>query len=332
MNKILSRIGLHIKTEANYLFFRRYRYWRVAFRHLSRYYTPDAAPSVTKERMIVFMADGRYLHGGFADRLRSILTNYRYCRDHGIRFAINFTFPFPLENYLESAAYDWRLKPGELTFNSREAMPVFTDTAPYETVREMTFRRNTAYRAFAHDKRQIHLYGALYWDDSDFATLFRQLFRPVPHLQAEIDRHIHAIGGKYVSVSTRFMELLGDFTEPKPGTVLSPEHRQSLIDRCISQLESIHGRHPEAARILVTSDSSGFLEHCSALPYVYVIPGAIAHSDTASATDHTKTFVDFMMISHASKAYQLIGGGMYGGNFSLRASQIAGVPYERITF
>lgn len=332
MNSIVRNIQRRIKSEVNYLFFRRYRYWRVVFRHLRRYYSPDAPVSACRERMIVYMADGKYPHGGFADRLRSILTEYRYCRDNGIRFAINFTFPFRLEEYLEPASYDWRLKPGELTFNSREAVPVFVDTDPHETAREMRFRRRITERALGRRKLQIHTYGAMYWDDSDFAALWSELFRPTPAIQAEIDRHIAAICGRFVSVSTRFMELLGDFAEPKGGMVLTEKRQQELIACCHTLVEDVARRHPEAERVLVTSDSTRFLEACRDLPYVYVIPGTIAHSDTANATDHTKTFVDFLMISHAAKAYQIMGGGMYGGNFSMRAAQIAGIPYERLTF
>jgi hypothetical protein len=330
-NRVQSLIR-SLRNEANYLFFRRYRYWRIVYRHLRKYYTPEARRSTIDEHIIIYMADGRYLHGGFADRLRSILTDYRYCRDHSIRFAINFTFPFKLEDYLEPAAYDWRLQPGELTYNSRQACAVFTDTAVPETPREMAFCKRLAAHALGRDYQQIHAYGALYYDDSDFATLWNELFRPTAPIRAEIQRHLTAIGGEYVSVSTRFMELLGDFTEPKHGIAITPDDRQQLIDHCLAMVDDIHQRHPEAKRILVTSDSRRFLNACESRPYVYVIPGVIAHSDTATSSDHTKTFVDFLMISHATKAYQIVGGGMYGGNFSLRASQIAGKPYERIEF
>lgn len=332
MSEIFHTIHKRIKAEVNYMFFRRYRYWRVVFRHLRKYYTPDAPRSTSRHKTIVYMADGRYLHGGFADRLRSILTDYRYCRDHGLRFAINYTFPFRLEDYLEPAAYDWRLQPGELTYNSHEACAVFMETGADESPREMAFCHRMADRMFNRQKLQIHAYGALFWSDDDFSALFHELFRPVPAIQTEIDLHLRNIGGKFVSVSTRFMELLGDFAEPKSGTVLSPEQQQALIGRCRGIVEEIARQNPDATAVLVTSDSKRFLDACSSLPYVYVIPGKIAHSDTSVSTDHTKTIVDFLMISHAAKAYQVVGGGMYGGNFSLRAAQTGGIPYERINF
>jgi hypothetical protein len=330
MNSRLKSLIRLIRDEGNYLFFRRYRYRRIVYRHLRRYYSADAPCSTYNARMIVYMADGRYLHGGLADRLRSILTTYRYCRRKGIRFAINFTFPFRLEDYLEPASYDWRLLPGELTYNSHQACAVFTDTAANETPREMAFCHRLVDSALGRNKQQIHTYGALYYDAHDFAMLWHELFRPTAAIQAEIDRHLTNIGGTYVSISTRFMELLGDFSEPKHGNTLSADAQRQLIARCLAAIAEIRQRHPDAAAILVTSDSNSFLQECSHLPYVYTIPGIIAHSDTSTTTDHTKTFVDFLMISHADKAYQLVGGGMYGGNFSLRASQIAGKPYERI--
>ncbi len=69
---IKMKISERIKSEINYLFFRRYRYRRVERRHLAGYYGPENPAAINERRQVIFMADGKRMHGGLADRLRGI--------------------------------------------------------------------------------------------------------------------------------------------------------------------------------------------------------------------------------------------------------------------
>jgi len=326
MNPLLRRI----KSEINYSFFRRYRYRRVARRHLSRYYSSEAPQSTGGDRrLIVAMADGRYFHGGLADRLRSIASVYNWCKSRDdVRFAINFTKPFALTDYLEPAAYDWRLQPGELSFNSQEAIAVYMDNTYDEGPRELRFQRKITDEFLTLPYRQIHVYSSFYFAEADFARDFAELFRPCPRLAEQLAAHRRALGRGYVSVSTRFLELLGDFREPKGGTRLPPSEGDALIARCLDGLAGIITANPRV-KVLVTSDSSRFLAAAAAkFTEVYTVDGLIAHVDTTDLADHTKTFLDFLLIGSATTAYQLCAAPMYAGNFSLRAAAAGGIPHR----
>ncbi|MDR0546556.1 MAG: hypothetical protein LBG77_03085, partial [Dysgonamonadaceae bacterium] len=76
-------------------------------------------------------------------------------------------------------------------------------------------------------------------------------------------------------------------------------------------------------KILVTSESITFLNEAKKFDYVYVIPGKIAHIDFSFGLDkdvYMKTFVDYFLLTHASKIYLVIDGKMYKSGFAYRAS------------
>lgn len=300
-------------------------------KYLSRYYSEDAPESSCSGPIVICMADGRRLHGGLADRLRSYVTYYAYCKEHGLRFAINFTSPFNLEDYLRPGVYDWRLNPGEISYNSRESRPLFFMTSGPLSDFEKREQRKLADRyLLGNDFRQYHLYSNYCFEDGDFARNFSELFRPADRLQTIIEDCKKTLGPGYISVSTRFMELLGDFKEPKHKHHLDEQERQELIRQCKDEIEKLHAMYPDA-RMLVTSDSRRFIEACRDLPYVYIPEGKIEHVDVKSGeADHTKTFVDFFLISGADRVFQIKCGDMYGGNFSLRAAAVGSKPYRLI--
>lgn len=330
--KSLKQIIQPARSWANYAFFREYRYRRKARRHLRQYYSEDAPRSVTSDRMVVCMADGKCHHGGLADRLRSFVTYYGYCLEYGLRFAIHFDFPFRLEDYLLPNRYDWRLRPGELTFNSREAHAVYMDNTSDEGPRELRYQRRMS-RKLLSDERYIqhHLYSSFYYDEANFGRYFHELFRPAPSVGAALERERGALGARYISVSARFLELLGDFKEPKATLQLEEPQRVELIARCVAKIEELHEAWPDY-RVLVTSDSRRFLEACRPLAYVHIAAGEISHVDVAGGADHTKTFVDFLLISGAERVFQIKTPPMYGGNFSLRAAQAGGKTHRLLTF
>lgn len=336
----LQTLSRWLSTEVNYLFFRRYRHTRSVRRHLSKYYTPDAPRATNTAKMVVFMCDGRRHHGGLVDRLRSITSIYKYCADNGLDFRIHFVEPFALTDYLVPAAYDWRIDPTEVSYNSRDARPIYMTRSSHcgSPERERRFQLAETRHNLSKPFRQVHVYCQAFDFYGDaFSSLFGELFRPAPCVEAELMRHLQALGGAghYISVSTRFLELLGDFKEPKATKTLTATEQQALIAACVAQVEAIRERHPEAARVLVTSDSSRFLAACAALPYVYVIPGEVVHVDvrgTGGDRRHLKTFTDFFAIARASHSYLLRTGDMYRSSFSLRAAQMGGHSFEVVEF
>lgn len=307
------------------LFVRDYQWKRMVRKHLSQYYTPESPLSTSSDRIVVCMADGRMLHGGLADRLRSYVSYYGYCKDAGLRFAINATMPFRLEDYLEPNLYDWRLAPGELTYNPVQAAVLFFKSSGRMTAMERRYQLRAVKRYIGGDKEhlQFHLYSNFSFGEERFGEYFNELFRPGRRIAGLVERCKEELGQGYISVSTRFLELLGDFTEPKHKVVLGADDQVALMSRCRAIVERLHCEQPDV-KILLTSDSRRFLDYCGSLPYVYEPEGEIAHVDMKGEADHTKTFVDFLLISGARRVYQIKCGGMYAGNFSYRAAQAGG--------
>lgn len=337
----LQKIAKRLRAEFNYLFFREYRFNREARRHLLPYYSKTAPAARNTRKTIVSMFDGRRPHGGLADRLRSIATVYAYCRDHGVDFRLHFTAPFRLEEYLLPNRYDWRIDDDELCYNRRDACPVYIGSARSDFERDKAFQRKIACKFFGRSYRQIHVYTSMYYEEARFGELFHELFRPVPALQQAVERHVEELSGPqrggFISVSTRFRELLGDFNErrDRPARGLPEDERERLIDRCCRQIERIRAQHPEAAAVLVTSDSVRFLERAAQLEGVRVLPGRIGHMDVVDGSQsdvHAKTFLDFLVLSRATELYLLVTGGMYSGNFAKRAAQLGGRPYREVRF
>lgn len=323
----LKKLLSPARRWANYAFFREYRYRRKVRRHLRKYYTDDAPRTTYPKEMLVCMADGRCHHGGLADRLRSFVTFYGYCKEHGLRFAINFNFPFRLEEYLVPNRYNWLLEDGDLTFNSKEAHAVYMDNTADTGERELRYQRRMS-RKLLGDKRYIqhHVYSSFYYDEANFGRYFHELFRPSERVAAALKAEQQALGENYVSVSARFLELLGDFKEPRATLHLNEQERQELTERCVGEVKRIADMH-SGCKVLVTSDSKRFLDACRILPQVHVAEGKISHVDVAGGDDHTKTFVDFLLISGARRVYQIKTPPMYGGNFSVRAAQAGGKPH-----
>lgn len=319
-----------LRTEINYLFFREYRFKRHVRRHLRQYYSPDAPLRAARQGLIVSMADGRCHHGGLCDRLRTFTATYRFCMANNLPYAIYFRTPFRLEDYLEPCGYDWRIDDGEVSFNSLETDVLYTDTSGNSGERELRFR-DKVYRKFLQSsrRRQHHFYSSFADFGPEFGPTFREMFRPVERLRRLIDAETEKIGAPYISVATRFLELLGDFHEPKPHRRLDASEQSALMADCMAEIEKIHGQYPDF-KVLVTSDSARFVAEASRLPYVHTIDGRIAHVDTADTDDHTKTFLDFFMIGKAEKVYQLQLGPMYGGFFSKSAALAGDRPFERI--
>ena len=166
----------------------------------------------------------------------------------------------------------------------------------------------------------------------NFSELFHDLFHPSALLESLINKHKEILGDDYISVSYRFLDLLGDFNETYGQGALPSEEKRVLINKCKKQLELLHAKHP-TQKILVNSDSITFLKAASTLDYAYVIPGEISHVDSPTPVDdsvHDKTFTDFFMMANAKNIYLIIADKMYSSNFPYVASRLYNRPFHKI--
>ena len=301
-------------------------------RLMEQYYSN--VPTYTKESntTVIFMIDGRCVHGGLSDRLRGIATVYQYCKQNGIAFKLKHAYPFQMSDYLEPAAYDWQIAEEDICYNKNQAAVLVLNDYMLDSRLHKCYLKH-----FIHKNRgkQIHIYSNTYFLDQYFSQSFRELFRPSLPLQTSIDLNLAHIGDKYVAMVFRFQQLLGDFKEDG-YQVLERQEQEILMSRCIEKVKELHSNHHPDDIVLVTSDSQRFLNRIvSQLDFVRIIPGKVVHMDHTSGAafeTYMKSFVDLFLLSKAGKIYLLQTEKMYHSGFAKRAAMINDVIYEEIIF
>lgn len=175
--------------------------------------------------------------------------------------------------------------------------------------------------------KQIHAYTNCDSREEEFASLFKELFKPSEVLNDLIYENLNKIGCSYVSITFRFQQLLGDFDEG--GFEILPEvDQKKLVENCLRFVDSVKQDNPDVNRVLITSDSKSFLEEASKkYDYVYVIPGSVYHIGyTQKKQDlaYLKSFMDLYLISNASIVYNYSEGKMYPNSGFARLASLIG--------
>lgn len=336
---IISKLIYYLKAIPQYLFLREQKYRRKSKELFNKYYSTEFPRADSSRKTIIFMADKKFNSGGLADRLRGIVSLFDYCLKHDIDFKIKFSEPFELTDFLIPNEYDWTITDNNISYNSNDSYPVFFIPHKEKVLNlqiEIIYQKFILNRLIRHKQPQIHVYTNALFAEMNFGELFNRLFKPSIKLGSRLEREKKSLGNQYISVSTRFLELLGDFEEPeKMRETLSECEQTKLINSCIKQIELIKAKWLKPGnKIFVTSDSTKFLNVIKNLNFCYVADGEISHLENTKALGNSniKTFIDFLLISQASRVFLLVGPGMYTSNFSKRASQINSVPFEQIEF
>lgn len=279
--------------------------------------------------------EGVVFQGGLADRLRGILSTYMVCKEYNIQFKLYFKHPFDLEMFFLPNQYDWHIEQNQITHDLSKVSFVIIDTTEnsiYQSNRQMKTMR-TLLHGF---RLQTHVYtNANFCYQCDYSSLFHELFKLSPRLENKLHELKQHAGDHYLSISCRFLDLLGDFNESFGyGKPLSNEEKKELIAANINQIQLLHESHPNK-KILVNSDSVTFLAAVQQLNYVFVNPGEVTHVDnTNSASYETfeKTFIDFLMIANAEHIYLQRTGRMMNSGYPYAASLIYNKPFTTINF
>lgn len=287
-----------------------------------------------KSRAMVFMADGRFPHGGMFDRLKGAISVYAASKAMGRDFRISFTHPFDLRRYLEPNAYDWDIDASGLEHNWPGATPVFMYGEWGNPARLLKRRPRESH--FYYGYNSLDYINAKCGTDYEFGALYRELFRPTPLLLLHLDAQSAAIGGNYIAIHFRFMNLIGDRNEYSDINPTLPGDRQDeLIRKSLEQISIISARHPDC-RVLLATDSARFTDIASGhFPDIYTVPGTIRHIGTAtdnSDGSNLKMFVDYYMMAGARKIYNLVSDSMWKSAFPEYAAKIGDKPFERIFY
>ena len=284
-------------------------------------------------QIVVSMIDGRLKHGGLSDRICGIVSAFQYCLMHNKEFKINFVYPYDLGMFLEPNEYDWRLNSNELSYCKKNAIPMYISLFSHN----VNIMRKYADSKLNKNIKQIHLYSNMhYFYFNEFGDLFNKLFKKTKMLDDAVNKCLINIGEKYVSITFRFQQLLGDFKESGFPSINSDKEKNILIERCCNIIKYVHEK--ENKRVVVTSDSNSFTKYVNDLfDYVYVVPGTVVHMDYVQGNEkidvltHLKSFVDFFVLANAETIYLGNIAPLYGSSFSKTASMVYGKKYVEIT-
>lgn len=328
-DKIASKIRLII---GHYNFVRLQSYIKYSLNFRKYYYNGSkkiTPPSLSQHRKtFVYMADGRTSHGGFSDRLRGIFSLYEYCKKNNFDFKIYFVHPFKLDTFLLPNDYNWWIEEKDLIFDKR--LSGFRFINSYSDMNEEIFDK---FLRSDNDKIQIHVYSNWTNHEEKFFDYFRCLFRISPFLDKYLVKYANEIGGPYVSISFRFISLLGDFKDSYFAHETNEVNKQYYLDRCKKFISRIHNQYPQYQKILITADSNIFINEIKDLPYVYIIKGNIVHMDYVSEniSGHLKTMIDYFLISKADKVFCYSCGEMFKATkFAKTAALIGGKEFYHI--
>lgn len=289
------------------------------------------------KQYVISIIDGSTKSGGLADRLRGIISTYAVCKKYGLTYKLNFTYPFNLQEYLEPAEYNWKIDDADICRNLEYSDIIILDTTEDSLYQFNKQKKFLEHKLCCSNLKQKHVYtNAGFAYSLDYSSLFQELFKPSARLNKSLEKQKKILGDSYISVSARFLDLLGDFNETFGyGSKLSDSDSKKLISDSLEQIEKIHSRYPDR-KILVNSDSNIFLLAASKYDYTYSIPGTITHIDNNQNDDcyqrYEKTFLDFFMIANASKIFLLKGKLMHRSGYPFAASKLYNKEFNVIEY
>ena len=275
------------------------------------------------QQTLVFMADGKWMHGGLTDRLRGMTSAYKFAKEHGLNFKIFHTSPFLLQEILQPNKIDWTIDETKISYDSAVAKPVLLYREDFENVSALERQLDASHE-------QFHLYSCVDTVNEKFPEYFNELFKPSPILAQELEKYSEILGASYTAISFRFQNKLGDFKE-FTFKELKDADKQELMNAALDALKREVTDSRE--KILVTADSPTFLAEAKKLQNIVTVQGKSIHIDfnsSKNATDYLKAFTEFFLISRASKAklYRNRKYETYPSNFPKYAALLGNVPYE----
>lgn len=307
---------------------------------VEKHYTYDSpshsiATDEGNKKTVIAMFNGWVESGGWADRLKGILSTYILCKENHWDFRLHYVHPFNIDMYLVPNTYDWSIKASDISYDRHITEPVAMETGS-DSMYHARKQKDWLKKKIEHsDAKQVHVYtNAMFAYADDYCKAFHELFKTSDKLEHRLCKLSELLGKDYVSVSARFLNALGDFNDTAKVEPLPDDKKHLLISECLRQIKKIHEAHPDKT-VLVNSDSITFLNASVQLPYTRRIDGTIVHFDTANGNDYStfeKTFIDFFLISRASCVYRLKTQWMHNTGFPYAASRISGTPFHSIKF
>lgn len=270
-------------------------------------------------------------NGGLCDRLRGIMGTYFICKEKKLPFKLFYRVPFCMEEFLTPNQYNWHIEENEVCF-SKDTNIVSLHSfqnGEFFSKREKKFLT----KKIKPSKKQTHVYtNTQFIYQEDFEKYFWELFKPSERLQEHIEQEKQKIASAYISITCRFLTLIGDFNDPCNIGKLTEKEIDEYFLKLENKIVEIYQEEKIKVqgelKVLVTSDSITFLQFISKLSFVHTIKGNLSHVDAVQGECHyenyEKSFLDLFMISHAEKVILLVTGQMFQSGFPQFAARIGG--------
>ena len=181
----------------------------IELRRLNEGYSESGdSPSENRasRQTLVFMVDGKWMHGGLTDRFRGMTSAYKFAIEHNLDFKIYHSSPFSLQEILQPNKVDWIIDEKEISHDKAVAKPVLL-------YREDFDNDSALERQLDSSHEQFHLYSCIDTVGEDFPKYFNELFKPSPILEKELEQYGELLGTGYTTISFRLQNKLGDFKE-----------------------------------------------------------------------------------------------------------------------
>lgn len=281
-----------------------------------------------RDTSVICIVSGWFNNGGLTDRINGIISAYYAAEKSGRKFKLLFDEPFNLTDYLIPNKVDWHINTNDIIYGVN-SKPIFLRAFN----RCMSARLEQLVKIAKHyNHKQLHVFTNVVCADNEiYHKYFHRLFKPSERLDELIKLELKRIGERYISVTFRFQQLLGDFQEGNFPTLATKEALK-LINDCVLSLEYIHLQNNDKI-IVVTSDSITFLNIVKKFEYVKIIPGKVVHMQYDNNKDflvHAKAFVDLYVIANAEKIYLVVNPPMHDSGFPKFASKIYLHPFYKV--
>lgn len=219
-----------------------------------------------------------------------------------------------------------------MNYNEVEVIILETTSGkPWEAPKQKSWLRKKIKNS---QKKEIHVYTNAFFSYEDhYSHYFHELFKLSNRLEHTYQQLCNQFGS-YISVSARFLDLIGDFKETFGQGELPEKQKHIIITKNLEQINKLHLQFPNM-KILVNSDSQTFLKAAQSFSFVIESPGIISHLDTSEMSEYDyneKTFIDFLLISNAEKIFLLKTGKMHKSGYPFAASLLNNKPFQIIQF
>ena len=265
----------------------------------------------------VVIIDVDKITSGFADRLRGALSIIECCNEIGLEYVVKFTKPFNFSKY----------------YTYREFSELNLQQGSYCDLGKINLCSDLALQDILSSVKNYFDYITISSIAFNFTRkeTFDTSFKKTSFFLNELNKYKSIIGDKYISISFRFVNSLGDFNDSSSFNLTLPDNEQIvLMEKCRNELIKFINDKKLKQKILVLSDSTKFLKYIKNITNVYVFEENIAHvSLINSSSDNSekffiKTLVDFNLIIDAQESFRFETEHMYGTNFPKLAARCAG--------